>query len=921
MEKLEYQVSAAAIAEDAQELTRMVNQIVAAAYGPGVLDEIAQVKNWVVAGADQEISAYLKELELERMALLVRYFAVVPLLINIAEDVDLEVTIQRRNNLQENYLGKLSQAVARMAQMENAQTLLEDLQVVPVLTAHPTQVQRKSLLDLMSQIHDLLKQKRMALPGDLSQAEWEEEHNRYLETILQTDLIREQKLTVTNEIVNAMAYYRSSLLEAVPRLTQTYRELAQEQGLSVPNSKPISMGMWIGGDRDGNPFVTAETLKESARVQQEVLFDFYLQTLNKLYRDYSVSLNLTQVSAEVEQLASLSQDNSIFREKEPYRRALSWIRDRLLKTQRDMQNFLGRAEDLDVTLAGKDLIRIQQQRDWETIPAYASAEEFRSELQQVQDSLLAFGQQHLASGKLSQLLTAVEVFGFYLASIDLRQDSSIHEACVAELLATAGLVDDYASKTEDQKVALLLQLLTEDPRPLSAPTLPKSDLLAKELAIFKMAAKLKDVLGEEVIRQSIISHATSVSDLLELATLLKEVGLLNRESTRLQLVPLFETIEDLEASRQTMQDYLSLDLVQKWIASQNGYQEIMLGYSDSNKDGGYLSSVWSLYQAQEDLQKLGQEFGIKVTFFHGRGGTVGRGGGPTYEAIIAQPLESIRDRLRLTEQGEVIANKYGNQEAAYYNLEMLLSASLDRMLNLEAELSVEQRATYGRVMNHLVQSSYQAYRQLVFENPAFYDFFFEASPISEISSLNIGSRPAARKTITEISGLRAIPWVFSWSQNRMMLPGWYGVGQAFQTLMAEDPEWLDILREMYQNWPFFRGLLSNVDMVLAKSNMTIAAHYLDLVKDPDVAAVYDLILAEWHKTKESVLLIEERDELLADNTYLSNSLSYRMPYFDVLNYVQVELIRRKREGNLPASADSLIATTINGIATGLRNSG
>ncbi|MBF8969799.1 MULTISPECIES: phosphoenolpyruvate carboxylase [unclassified Streptococcus] len=919
MEKLEYQVSADAIAQDAYELKSMVNQIVEAAYGSEMLVEMDQIKDWVVQGQDEKIASYLRNLETDRISLLVRYFAVVPLLINIAEDVDLEVTIQRRNNLAEDYLGKLSQAVARTAQMDNAQELLEQLQVVPVLTAHPTQVQRKSLLDLTSQIHDLLKRKRMALPGDLNQNEWEEELYRYLETILQTDLIREQKLTVKNEIVNAMAYYRSSLLEAVPRLTQTYRDLAKEEGLSVPHSRPIAMGMWIGGDRDGNPFVTAETLRVSARVQQEVLFDYYLQSLNKLYRDYSVSLNLTDVSSQVARLADLSQDNSVFREKEPYRRALSWIRDRLLKTQKEMQVFLGQPEEL--ALAGKELIKMQQERNWDKIPAYATAEEFKAELEQVQSSFMAFGQRHLASGKLSQLITAVEVFGFYLASIDMRQDSSVHEACVAELLTTAGIEEHYSELEEEDKVALLLRLLEEDPRPLSAPTLAKSELLAKELAIFEMAAKLKDVLGEDVIRQSIISHATSVSDLLELATLLKEVGLVNRDATRLQLVPLFETIEDLEASRQTMRSYLSLDLVQKWIASRNGYQEIMLGYSDSNKDGGYLSSVWSLYQAQEDLQKLGQEFGVKVTFFHGRGGTVGRGGGPTYEAIIAQPLESIRDRLRLTEQGEVIANKYGNKEAAYYNLEMLLSASLDRMLNLEAELSPEQRETYGRVMNHLVETSYQAYRDLVFENPAFYEFFFEASPITEISSLNIGSRPAARKTITEISGLRAIPWVFSWSQNRIMLPGWYGVGQAFQTLMAEDPEWLSILRHMYQNWPFFRGLLSNVDMVLAKSNMTIAAHYRDLVQDSQVAEVFDLIFAEWEKTKESLLLIEESDQLLADNTYLSNSLSYRMPYFDVLNYIQVELIRRKREGVLPEEANSLIATTINGIATGLRNSG
>ena len=415
---------------------------------------------------------------------------------------------------------------------------------------------------------------------------------------------------------------------------------------------------------------------------------------------------------------------------------------------------------------------------------------------------------------------------------------------------------------------------------------------------------MKDKLGDDVIRQTIISHATSVSDMLELAILLKEVGLVDKERARVQIVPLFETIEDLDHSEETMREYLSLPLAKKWIASRNNYQEIMLGYSDSNKDGGYLSSCWTLYKAQQQLTAIGDEFGVKATFFHGRGGTVGRGGGPTYEAITSQPLKSIKDRIRLTEQGEVIGNKYGNKDAAYYNLEMLVSAAINRMIT-QKKSDTNTSNRYEAIMDQVVDRSYDIYRDLVFGNDHFYDYFFESSPIKAISSFNIGSRPAARKTITE----SVVCVLFHGSSHGRkvvsMFPGWYGVGSSFKEFIDKNPENIAILRDMYQNWPFFQSLLSNVDMVLSKSNMILLFEYAKLCEDDQVKAIYETILNEWQVTKEVILAIEGYDELLAENPYLKASLDYRMPYFNILNYIQLELIKRQRRGELSSDQEKI----------------
>ncbi|WP_295486532.1 phosphoenolpyruvate carboxylase [uncultured Streptococcus sp.] len=939
VKKLENNNTRSIMTEEVKVLKQILDDTTHQMVGDEVFAKIQNIADLSASSEYVKLEKLVAQLTNDEMIVVSRYFSILPLLINISEDVDFAYEINYQNNMGKDYLGKLSLTVDMVSESDNAKEILENVNVVPVLTAHPTQVQRKTVLELTNHIHDLLRKYRDVKAGVVNRNKWYTDLRRYIEIIMQTDIIREKKLTVKNEITNVMEYYNTSLIQAITKLTSEYKYLAAEKGLDLDNPKPITMGMWIGGDRDGNPYVTAETLQLSATVQSEVILNYYIEKLTGLYRTFSLSTTLTDISPEVEKLAELSTDKSIYRENEPYRKAFHYIQLKLIQTLLELkagpgisQRVLESSNNIssgvytstnNASVVSKYLqekfSRVSSELQNE-IPSYKTAQEFKDDLLLIKQSLLDNGDEAMLTGDFSELLQAVDVFGFYLATIDMRQDSSVNEACVAELLRSANVVDNYSELPEEKKIKILLKELTEDPRTLSSANAEKSELLQKELAIFKTARYLKDKLGEEVIKQHIISHTESVSDMFELAVMLKEVGLIDNQKARVQIVPLFETIEDLENSRGIMEEYLDYDIVRRWIAANKGYQEVMLGYSDSNKDGGYLSSVWTLYKAQNELTRIGTERGIKVTFIHGRGGTVGRGGGPSYEAITSQPFGSIKDRIRLTEQGEIIENKYGNKDVAYYNLEMLVSATIDRIVTrmiTDANEIDEFRAT----MDDIVSYSNTVYRDLVFGNPHFYDYFFEASPIKEVSSLNIGSRPAARKTITEISGLRAIPWVFSWSQSRVMFPGWYGVGSAFKHFIDADEGNLAKLQHMYDKWPFFHSLLSNVDMVLSKSNMNIAFQYAQLAEDEDVRDVFNTILDEWQLTKNVILAIEQHEDLLETNPSLRASLDYRLPYFNVLNYIQIELIKRLRHDELDEDYEKLIHTTINGIATGLRNSG
>ncbi|CCK85866.1 Phosphoenolpyruvate carboxylase [Lactobacillus equicursoris DSM 19284 = JCM 14600 = CIP 110162] len=905
--KLENNSNHQVIAEEVQILTDLLDESTRHLVGD---DEFAKIKGLVKIAASQDhsqLESQIAALSNQEMIVVARYFATLPLLINISEDVDLASEVNLLNNTHQDYLGKLSSTVDLVAEKENAAEILRHVNVVPVLTAHPTQVQRKTILELTDKIHNLLRRYRDVTAGTIDRDEWTNQLRRYIEIIMQTDIIREKKLKVANEIKNVMVYYPDSLIPAITKLTANYKKLAAKHGLNVDGATPITMGMWIGGDRDGNPYVSAETLRLSATIQSEVIFDYYIKAVNSLYRTISISTSYVQPTPEVAELSKLSGDNSQFRVNEPYRRAFYYIESRLVHTEKDL---LGKTSKASVV----------KEADAEKAPAYKDAAAFKEDLEAIKRSLIQNHDRAVTSGEYDDLLEAIDVFGFHLATIDMRQDSSVNEACVAELLQSAKICGNYSDLSEEEKIQVLLNELNNDPRSLHSSSAPKSELLQKELKIYQTARKLKDTLGENVIKQHIISHTESISDMLEQAIMLKEFGLLDSEKARVQVVPLFETVEDLQNSRAIMKRYLNFDIVKRWVASKGNYQEIMLGYSDSNKDGGYLASCWSLYKAQKELTAIGEDMGIKITFMHGRGGTVGRGGGPSYEAITSQPFGSIKDRIRTTEQGEIIQNKYGNKDAAYYNLEMLVSAAVDRMVSKQV-VSQDHVQDFMASMDEIVDDSNKVYRELVFDNPHFQDYFFQATPIKEVSSLNIGSRPAARKKITEFSGLRAIPWVFSWSQSRVMFPGWYGVGSAFKHFIDKDEKNLEDLQKMYQGWPFFHSLLSNVDMVLSKSNMEIAKQYADLCEDEATKTVFDIIYKEWQLTKEVILQIEGHSKLLEDNPSLESSLEYRMPYFNVLNYIQLEMIKRGRKETLSGIYESIIHITINGVASGLRNSG
>ena len=892
--RLESNINQNVVEEEIQLLTDMLLEATKKITSTVTFNKIVELKKLADRKEYDELNEIIKTLNQEEMEIIANFFSTLPLLINISEDVDLAFEVNYKNNSEESYVGKLSDSIKNLKDTN----ILNNINVVPVLTAHPTQVQRKTTLDLTENIHNLLRKHRDVKNGLINKSKWKEDLQKHIEILLQSDIIREKKLKVANEIKNVLEYYNRSFIKAITKLMVEYKKLLRENFIDLVNETPITMGMWIGGDRDGNPFVTADTLKLSAMKQCELIITYYMNQLDILYRTFSMSSQLIKESDDLRLLADKSNDSSVYREKEYYRKAIYYIREKLSNTKKYLLNNVDNDEK------------------------YLTAEELEQDLLIIKNSLLENNGDTLIKGDLEELLSAVKIFGFYLASIDMRQDSSVYEACVAELLKSANIENNYSELSENEKCDLLLNILKKDPRPLSINDENKqSEELKKELLIFKTARELKDKLGNNIIKQNIISHTTSISDLLELAIMLKEVGLVGSDFARLQLVPLFETIEDLENSYEIMDNYLALDIVKKWVKDNKDYQEIMLGYSDSNKDGGYLSSGWSLYKAQQDLSSLGNKHGIKITFFHGRGGTVGRGGGPSYDAIISQPLGSVQDRIRLTEQGEIIAAKYGNKDAAYYNLETLFSAVIERMNADMVNIDIRDIPEIKEMMDEIVEDSYKTYRKLVFEDPNFYNYFFEATPIKEVSSLNIGSRPASRKKITDIGGLRAIPWVFSWSQSRIMLPGWYGVGTAFSNFINKDSRNIDKLRTMYKDWPFFTSLLSNVDMVMSKSDMEIAKEYANLCKDDKTKEVYDKILKEWKLTKQVVLDISEHKEFLEDNTYLTKSLENRLQYFNTLNLLQIELIRRAREEETLESQINTIHITINGVATGLRNSG
>jgi len=775
--------------------------------------------------------------------------------------------------------------------------------VSPVLTAHPTEVRRKSTIDREMEISELLDMReRVQLTPEEIEAS-DEQLRRAVLTLWQTNLLRRTKLTVLDEVANGLSFYDYTFLREVPRL-----HCALEDRLNEGESSPgelasfLRMGSWIGGDRDGNPFVTADVMRSTLKMQSSRILRFYLEELHTLGSELSLSAHLADVSEELRTLAERSPDTSPHRSGEPYRLAVSGIYARLVATAHKLE-----VETRRPPVGAAD--------------PYASVQQFKADLDILDRSLIANHSGVIARGRLRLLRRAVNCFGFHLASLDMRQNSAVHERSVAELLDAAMPGMSYLALGEDARISLLVNELRNS-RPLTSAFVRYSDETLGELAVFHAAAEAHVKFGADVIPQCVISMSEGVSDLLEVALLLKEVGLVDPSGRSvINIVPLFETIEDLQACSAIMDRLLSLPEYRRLVDSCGAVQEVMLGYSDSNKDGGFVTSGWELYKAEIGLIGVFERHGVRLRLFHGRGGSVGRGGGPSYDAIVAQPGGAVNGQIRITEQGEIISSKYSNAEVGRNNLEILAAATLEASL-LQPLHSVPSR-DYLEAMEQLSALALAAYRGLVYETDGFVDYFWASTVITEISTLNIGSRPASRKKTRAIEDLRAIPWVFSWAQCRLMLPGWYGFGSAVEAWVAQHPEkGMPFLRELYREWPFFRTLLSNMDMVLSKSSIAIASRYAELVPDEKLREnIFGRIRREWHTSIATLLDIMGQERLLQGNPLLERSIRNRFPYLDPLNHVQVELLREHRAQNPDEQVLRGIQLTINGISAGLRNSG
>ncbi|GAA5234848.1 phosphoenolpyruvate carboxylase [Verticiella sediminum] len=925
----------ASLRDDIRLLGRLLGDAIRAHEGRQAFDTIETIRRTAVqfrregdVAEGRSLERLLKRLPQERANAVVRAFAYFLHLFNIAEDRD-QQRLQRSTALDGDgpQRGSLSHAVRRLqAEGHTSRALrsfLADACVVPVLTAHPTEVQRKSTLDIHHEIARLLPQREQPLTAEETR-ELELTLLGRITTLWQTRMLRDTRLTVADEIENALSYYRSTFLSVVPGLYRHIEELLSSgRALSDPFAAPpapiapfLRMGSWIGGDRDGNPNVNADTLAFAAGRQSGTVLDHYLQEVHALGAELSLNALLGEASPALHALADASGDDSPHRHDEPYRRALIGVYGRLAATAR--------------ALTERDLAR----REAVAQPPYPDPAAFLADLRVLHDSLIAQRAAPVLRLRLAGLMYAITVFGFHLATVDLRQSSDVHERVLTELFRRAGVAESYDRLGEDERIALLRAELAH-PRPLASPWLDYSEETAKELGILRCAAGLRARFGDDVVRQTIVSHTETLSDLLEVLVLQKETGLLVPGDTRqagLAVVPLFETIADLEAGPGIMSAWLDLPEVEALIHdAHGGIQEVMLGYSDSNKDGGILTSNWALYLCERELVRVFRERKVRLRLFHGRGGTVGRGGGSSYEAILSQPPGTVAGQIRLTEQGEVIQSKYKEAQTGRWHLELLVAASLEASLQAGNDaLEDEALERYGDTMRELSDTAFAAYRALVFETPDFARYFFATTPISEIAGLNIGSRPAARRKGARIEDLRAIPWGFSWGMCRLLLPGWYGFGSAVEAYLGRGAgrrARLQRLRDMARDWPFFRTLLSNMEMVLAKTDLAIASRYAQLMPERAVRErIFGTIREEWNRSLAALKQVTEQRELLESNPRLARSIRDRTAYIDPLNHLQIELLRRHREAEAQGVESDVrvrngIHITINGVAAGLRNTG
>jgi len=915
----------AAVSDDIRLLGRLLGEVLREQAGEETYGLVERLRRRAVserrAGANpvESLRDELRDVPVDTQIDVIRAFGWLSLLANTAEDVHQE----RRGRLRREAggappLGSLAASLDRLEAEGIAPATtaaqLRTMRVTPVITAHPTEVRRKTVLEVVERITDLLVRRTWVGQHSLEAAEIEESLRLEVLILWQTAMLRLSKLRVRDEINEALRYYDTSLFDVVPTLLADVAKLGEDRlGERTENDELISMGSWIGGDRDGNPFVTADVVRFAVESQATTAFGHHLRSLHAMSRTLSMTARLVQPDEALLELAEQSLDDSRFRADEPYRRALRGMHARLW------------------ALAATVLDEVPGPEPHALLDPYDDLEELVRDLDVVIESLGLHGAALLAERVVGPVRRAVRIFGTHLCGLDMRQNSAVHEEVLDELLRDAGVCADYLALDEARRVDVLTAELA-CPRPLRTPGRDLGELAAGELAILTEAASAHRRFGPRSIPHYVISMSRSVSDVLEVAVLLKEVGLIHVESGdrdatpvlsgTMDIVPLFETIDDLDHASDVLAALLDHPLYRQLVDHLDGWQEVMVGYSDSNKDGGYLTSQWSLYKAQRALVETARAAGVRLRLFHGRGGTVGRGGGPAYQAILAQPPGSVHGALRMTEQGEMVAAKYSQPISARRNLETLLAATLEASC-LEHDHLDDDALRFDGAMDTLSTAAHTAYRELVYGHERFIDFFRAITPVAEIASLNVGSRPAARKPSNRIEDLRAIPWVFGWTQCRLNITGWYGAGTAFETFAGGDPSNRQLLHEMHDRWPFFATALNNMGMVLAKVDVGIATRYArTLVADePFRDEILRRLLDELALVRRWHAELTGSEDPLADNPTLARSITNRFPYLDPLHVMQADLLRRYRDGDHDELVERGIQLTINTIATGLRNSG
>lgn len=903
---------------DVTFLRRLLDEVLLHEGGQALVDNIEKIRTIAkTLREEQDASAYetLKDavanLQPPFRQNVIRSFSIYLQLVNIAEQ---NHRVRRRHEYQHQedevvQPGSLEAGVASLlenkVEPDMISNLLQTVSLELIITAHPTEATRRTVLQIHKRIAGLLQQLDQPCTKR-DRKSLEESLFNEITALWQTDELRDRKLTVMNEVANGLYYFDETLFDVLPQIHQDLEELLFEkynQKWDVPTF--LRFGSWIGGDRDGNPNVTAATTWSTLENQRDLALQKYRTALEELMHRLSHSTKRVQISEEL--LASVEQEESLLssrttwrNEDEVYRRKVSIMFEKL--------DHFGQGE-----------------------LGYKTSEELLQDLSIIQNSIESHHPNGYTLKLLQKLKRQVELFGFHLASLDIRNHSGEHESAIAEIFRTVNVTPDYKALTEDEKIDVLTKVL-QDRRPLISIFDTYSPETQEIIEVFRMIRRAHQEFGERAIEVYLISMTQSASDLLEVLVLAKEVGLYRvypdgRVLSKLHIAPLLETIDDLTAGPKMMEQLFQLDLYRNHLAARNDSQEIMLGYSDGSKDGGTLTANWKLYKAQQEIHDMAKKYDIRLKFFHGRGGSLGRGGGPLTRSLLSQPAETLGDGVKITEQGEVLSSRYLLPEIAYRSLEQATTTLLTAIAHVsnEAEQDNSRCAAWEDAMDEISEHALTKYQSLVFKDPDFLTYFKQATPLLELGALNIGSRPMSRKGSERFEDLRAIPWVFAWTQSRQLFPAWFASGTGLQHF-AKKPGGLSLLQHMYKEWPFFHSTIDNLQMALTKADLTTAKEYADMVQDETIQQrIFNEIKEEYTRTKEVILQITEQADLLDHIPNIKESVRLRNPYVDPLNFLQVQLVqelRQKRE-NDDDTSELLreVLLTINGVAAGLRNTG